>query len=60
MSNSLSSKSPEHAAALDLVLAAIANVQNLTRANPNAENGKQVAEFINALFNETLKNLQDS
>ncbi|WP_165674691.1 hypothetical protein [Metapseudomonas otitidis] len=60
MSNSLTPKSPAHAAALDVVLAAIASIEQLTHSTPDEESGRQVAAFVNTLFNETLKNFQKS
>lgn len=60
MSNSLSNRSPEHAAALDITLAIIANSNPLTSSGPknSAEYGERAASYANAIFNKVLENLQ--
>ncbi|MFP6861236.1 hypothetical protein [Pseudomonas sp.] len=62
MSNSLSSKSANHAAALDITLAALAKLDLIPyrSGTKTAEwTGDEIAKFANAVFNATLKNLQD-
>lgn len=61
MSNPMLNRSPEQAAALELTLAVIARLENSQFVNARmapAQRGKEAAEFINAIYNETLANLR--